>query len=172
MLKQGYVQVYTGNGKGKTTALLGAILRATGAGLRVYFCQFLKGDEYSEIKALKAGFPQVTIAQYNADYIMGKLTPKDLEEAQAGLQALETAMLSGQYDVIAVDEINVAMQLGLLDVKDVLTLLEKRPANVELILTGRGVAREIALAADLVTDMQDMKHYYNAGVAARVGIEL
>jgi len=172
MLEKGYVQVYTGNGKGKTTAMLGLTLRAAGAGLNVYIGQFLKGIEYSEVRAIKTYLPNVEIEQYGENSAIGRVTPNDAQDSEIGVEKAMQAMLSGKYSIIALDEINMAVMLGLVSIDSVLELIQKKPRNVELVLTGRYAHPEIIAAADLVSEMRDVKHYYNAGVAAREGIEL
>jgi len=173
MLQQGYVHVYTGNGKGKTTTMLGLVLRAVGAGLRVYIGQFMKSRALSEITAIENYLPNVKVDLYGGEYVLGSyLAENDAIAAKQGLVRAEQAILSGEYDMVALDEINVAAFMGLIDIQDVLQLIEKKPANVELVLTGRYVIREIVALADLVSDIVDVKHYYNIGVPARVGIEL
>jgi cob(I)alamin adenosyltransferase len=171
MLQKGYVQVYTGNGKGKTTAMLGLALRAAGAGLKVYIGQFLKGSEYNEIKALRTYLPTITVEQYNKGYLLGQPSANSAQDAADGLKKAKAAMLSGEYDLIMLDEINVAVLLGLLYEEDVLELINNKPCGVELVLTGRYTTPNIIAAADLVSEIRDVKHYYNEGVAAREGIE-
>ena len=171
MLDKGYVQVYTGNGKGKTTAMLGLALRAAGAGLQVYIGQFLKGTEYSEVKAIKTCLPNIEIEQYGEGSAIGRVTPNDVRDSAIGMEKAMQAMLSGKYSIVALDEINMAVMLGLVSVEAVLDLINKKPRHVELVLTGRYAHSEIIAAADLVSEIRDVKHYYNAGVMARDGIE-
>jgi len=169
----GYTQVYTGNGKGKTTAMLGLALRAIGAGLRVYIGQFMKNAQYNEVAAIKNHLPMVTFEQYGGNYDLGGMAyDSDFAAAEAGLKKAREAMLSGKYNVIALDEINMAATVGLLPIEAVLDLIKNKPHNVELVLTGRYAPMEVVVAADLVTEMHDVKHYYNRGVPARDGIEL
>ncbi|MFC1497984.1 cob(I)yrinic acid a,c-diamide adenosyltransferase [Verrucomicrobiota bacterium] len=169
---KGYVQVYTGKGKGKTTAALGLIMRACGAGLRVYLGQFIKKKNYSEIKMLNERFPDVTVEQYGRGcFIKGKPLPEDIDAAQNGLAKLRDAMLSGEYNVIIADEANVAISLGLFPVEEILRLIDDRPENVEMVFTGRDAHERLVDRADLVTEMKDIKHYYDQGVSARTGIE-
>ena len=168
----GYVQVYTGDGKGKTTAAMGLAVRAVGAGLRVYFGQFMKKFDYSEIITLKRLADAITIDQFGTGkYVIGRPTSEDIAAARQGLNRLSEVMTSGQYDVIIADEANVAVALGLIEEKAILALIGKRPAAVELVLTGRGATPAIIAAADLVTEMKPIKHYYENGVLARKGIE-
>ncbi len=162
--------MYTGEGKGKTTAMLGLALRASGAGLRVYIGQFLKDGEYSEIKALR-NLPEVFAEQYGEGFTIGKPSCMDKAAAKAGLDKAKAAMLSERFDVIMLDEINVALLLGLLTLDEVLDMLGQKPQSVELVLTGRAAPDEIIEAADLVSEIKEIKHYYNAGVPARDGIE-
>jgi cob(I)alamin adenosyltransferase len=171
-MDRGYVQVYTGDGKGKTTAALGVALRAAGHGLKTYIAQFMKGQRYGELEALR-GIPLVTIEQFGGTtYLRRKdVTPEDAARAERGLASAMEAMLSGLYDIVVLDELNVAMWFGLLPTHAVLAFLDRRPPQVELILTGRRAAVEIVERADLVTEMQQVKHYYERGIPARDGIE-
>jgi cob(I)alamin adenosyltransferase len=171
-LDKGYVQIYTGDGKGKTTAALGLALRAAGHGMHSYVVQFMKGCPYGELKAL-SGHPCVTIEQYGDVNCIRReeITPEHVARAHRGLERAREAMHSGRYDLVVLDEINVAIWFGLVGVEDVLALLESRPPNVEVILTGRGAPQQLIDWADLVTEMQELKHYYQQGVTAREGIE-
>ena len=167
-----YVHVYTGDGKGKTTAALGLTLRAVGAGWRVLFAQFLKHGEFSEIKALKKFGDQVTIRQYGSGrFTKGRPSEKEMEMARAGLSEIMQVMEEGRYDLIVLDEINVAVHFGLIPLKGVIHFLEKRPKDVELVLTGKWAPKEIMERADLVTEARMIKHYFSKGVRAREGIE-
>ena len=169
---KGYVQVYTGKGKGKTTAALGLAVRACGAGLRVYIGQFIKKQRYNEIKALEAGFPNVEIEQYGRGcFIKGEPAPEDVRAAQDGLSRLREAVTGGKYDLVIADEINVATALKLLSVDTVLALVEAKPDNVELVMTGRDADQRLIDRCDLVTEMKSVKHYFDDGVDARPGIE-
>ncbi|MBN1673278.1 MAG: cob(I)yrinic acid a,c-diamide adenosyltransferase [Kiritimatiellae bacterium] len=168
----GYVHIYTGDGKGKTTAALGLIVRATGAGLRVYMGQFLKRADTCESRTLRARFPDVTVERYGrGGFVRGKPSTADTAAARRGLTRLRRAVQSGQYDVVIADEANVAVALGLLPAEAFLRLIDDKPAPVELVLTGRGADRRLLAKADLVTEMTCRKHYYAAGVRARRGIE-
>jgi len=171
--KQGYLQIYTGNGKCKTTASLGLTLRALGAGWRVYFGQFMKDGECCAIKAITERFPEITYAHYGQMGFMRKGHPRmgDAELAQAGLAEALSALKSGQYDLVVLDELNVTLFMELVSLEDVLALITSRPAHTELVLTGRYAHAEIIELADLVTEMTEIKHYFNQGVRARVGIE-
>ena len=169
---RGYVQVYTGDGKGKTTAALGLAVRAAGAQLKVYVAQFLKGGDYSEIKALKRFSDLITVEQFGT----GKFIPDEpsLEERQAaqkGLDRVKAIIQAGGYDLVILDEGNVAVSCGLVSVQDLLNIIKLKPQQVELIITGRNVDPALVEKADLVTEMKAVKHYYSKGVAARIGIE-
>jgi len=171
-MEKGYVHVYTGNGKGKTTAMLGLALRAYGAELRVYIGQFVKSMKYHEVTAINKFLPGIVIEQYGCGCILGRETSEeDKSAAKKGLEKAREAIFSGKYDVVMLDEINVAVHLKLLNVSSVLELIRAKPANIELIITGRYAATEIIEAADLVSEMTEVKHYYTNGVFARGGIE-
>jgi cob(I)alamin adenosyltransferase len=171
-MDKGYVQVYTGNGKGKTTAALGLAVRAAGAGLKVYIGQFLKKGGYSELKALERFSDLITIAQFGTgQYIVGAPKPEDVEAGRKCLTALTQAMRSGEYDMVVMEEAGVAEKFGIITTGDILEMIERKPEGVELIITGRGVSQAIMDAADLVTEMKEIKHYYQRGVLARKGIE-
>jgi cob(I)alamin adenosyltransferase len=168
----GYVHVYTGDGKGKTTAAIGLAVRAAGHDRWTYIGQFMKGQEYGELAALEH-LPQVTIEQYGDQGCIRKeeVTPKHIVDAGAGLERARVALLSGRHDIVVLDEVNVALWFGLLEEEAVLGLVEARPAGVELVLTGRRAPQTILDRADLVTEMREVKHYYTDGVLARKGIE-
>lgn len=165
------IQVYTGNGKGKTTAALGLAVRAAMAGKRVFIGQFIKGMEYSELK-LPKWIPEITIKQFGRDcFIRQKPTAKDIEMARKGLVFCTQILTEENHDIVILDEINVALFFDLFALEEVLELLESKAEHVELILTGRYAPREIIERADLVTEMVEVKHYYTKGVQARAGIE-
>ncbi len=170
----GKFQIYTGNGKGKTTAALGLALRASGAGFRIYFGQFIKDSEYSEIKRLRE-LPGLTVEQYGKGNgcLIGKTpTESDIACAEKGLGRLREAMLSGKYNVVIADEINCAFGLNLLTGKQLEELAGQRPQDVELVFTGRWAPKSLIEMADLVTEMTEVKHYYSTeNLSARVGIE-
>lgn len=173
-MEKGYVHVYTGNGKGKTTSALGLTLRAVGAGKKVYIGQFLKTDSYHEIVALRQYLPMVTVEQYgNGRCLITKETAKDCdyEAAKEGLKKATAALLSDEYDIVIIDEINIAMHFHLLEETEVLRLIDQKPIRTELILTGRYASKEMIERADLVSEVCEVKHYYNCGVMARDGIE-
>lgn len=170
-MEKGYVQVYTGNGKGKTTCALGLSLRAVCSGKKVFFGQFLKGMDYSELKApyILNGF---TLKQYGADkFIFKNPSEEDYKMAQEALKDVKDKMLSEEYDIVVLDEINVACHMKLISVEDIIDIIKSKPDSVELILTGRYADTKIIDLADLVTNMNEVKHYYKKGVKARVGIE-
>jgi cob(I)alamin adenosyltransferase len=173
-LKQGQVQVYTGNGKGKTTAALGLALRAVGRGLNVCMIQFIKGGgQYGEHLAAEKLAPLLTIHQTGRDGWINKekLDPEDIRIARETLELASTVLSSGEYDLVILDEINGAAWFGLIEVDDILRLVDARPDAVELVLTGRSADERLIEVADLVTEMGEIKHYYQQGIQARVGIE-
>ena len=171
-IMKGYVQVYTGDGKGKTTAALGLALRAVGAGLRVYIAQFLKGMDYSELHSIKKYSDLITLKQYgSACFINGKPSDEDFRLSRLGLEESREAILSGTYELVILDEANVAVHFGLLKVEDLLELITIKPEGLELVITGRYAKPELLEKADLVTEMKEIKHYYAAGVQARIGID-
>lgn len=166
------IQVYTGNGKGKTTAALGLAVRAAGCGLKVYIAQFLKGRDYGELNTLRK-IKNIKIEQFGTScFIRNFPQKKDIELAKAGFAKIKKALLKKAYDIVILDEINVALKLGLLKTNEVVRLIKKAPRNAELILTGRNAPRQILKLADLVTEMKEVKHYFNRGVKARRGVEL
>lgn len=169
---KGYVQVYTGDGKGKTTAALGLALRAAGAGLSVFFLQFLKSGGYSEIEALKNLADRITVEQAGRGcLIRGAPEAEDIAAAQRGLARAREILTAGRHPVVILDEANVAASLGLFPVQELLDLIRLKPEGTELVLTGRYAHPEVIARADLVTEMKAVKHYYDKGVAARNGIE-
>lgn len=173
-LPKGCVQVYTGNGKGKTTASMGLMLRAAGAGLKSYFGQFMKQGDMSEIKAMRHFLGDyITVEQYGSgEELFGPERERDTRVAREGYERARRALNSGRYDLVVLDEILVAAYLHLIDEKDVLRLIEEKPEHTELILTGRYASEAVLAQADLVTEMREIRHYYNNGVPARVGIEM
>ena len=169
---KGYTQVYTGSGKGKTTAAFGLALRAAGAGLKVYIAQFVKGMKYSELDSIEKLSDFIEIKQYGRDcFIFRDPEAEDLRVAQEGLKEVSKLMQSRKYDVIILDEANIATYYKLFPVDDLLELIQTKPENIELIITGRKADPRIVEAADLVTEMKEIKHYYQKGVQAREGIE-
>lgn len=169
---KGYVQVYTGDGKGKTTASLGLSIRAAGASLRVYIAQFIKSGDYSEIKALKRFDDLITVEQFGLGrFIRGKPADADIKAGAAGIEKIKRVFSEGRYDVVIVEEGNTAVACGVILVEALLELIDIRPESTELVITGRGADPRVIEKADLVTEMQAVKHYYEKGVADRVGIE-
>lgn len=170
--KDGYVQVYTGNGKGKTTASLGLAMRAVGAGLKVVMIQFMKGRRYSEIDSAEK-LPGLDIFQHGRDEFVNKDDPEeiDVQLAKEGWDHTIEMVRSGDYDMVILDEINVAVDFGLIKKEEVIELVESRPEGMEIILTGRYAPDEFIEIADLVTEMKEVKHFYRKGVQARKGIE-
>jgi cob(I)alamin adenosyltransferase len=171
-LGRGYVHIYTGNGKGKTTAALGLSLRAAGAGLRVVIAQFAKGIETNEIKALRKFTGRITVRQFGTRSLI-KRNPSKIDRTLAlrGLASAEKIMAGGRYDVVILDELCVACHFNLVPVQRVVELIRNRPKNVEVIITGRNAPPELIEAADVVTEMRDVKHYFTKGIRARRGIE-
>ena len=173
-LSKGYVQIYTGNGKGKTTAAIGQAVRAAGFGLTTYIVQFMKEFPYNEVNSLKHLSKWITIEQFGGDdFVYKKELPgkEDLEKAQKGLSAAKEKMLSGEYDLIILDEVIVAIYFKLFKSKELIDFIKQKPENVELILTGRYCPEELIGIADLVTEMNEVKHYYQKGITSRKGIE-
>lgn len=191
---QGYVQIYTGNGKGKTTAAIGLAIRALGAGKKVLFIQFMKQKTYSEHRVLSRLSPNLKLVALGKPYFIARCDqispeaaasmkdqiviyepgnpPKDyVSLIQKGLTLAKEALISGGYDVVVLDELCVALHLGLINIQEVLTILKERQQPAEIIITGRGAPKELIDYADLVTEMREVKHYYRQGVPARVGIE-
>ncbi|OQX52087.1 MAG: cob(I)yrinic acid a,c-diamide adenosyltransferase [Candidatus Aminicenantes bacterium 4484_214] len=171
---RGYIQVYTGNGKGKTTAALGLALRAAGHGYRTYIGQFLKGQDYGELHSLEKLKDYITIEQFGRRgfiHVTSNPDEEDIRRAKDGLVHCHQAMMSGQYDLIVLDEINVALYFHLLEEEEVHRFLDDKPEKIEVILTGRYAPESICQRADLVTEMKEIKHYYQQKVPARKGIE-
>lgn len=172
-LPKGLIQIFTGDGKGKTTAALGATVRAAGQGLRVYYVIFMKGDyPYGEWNTL-SGLPNVDMARFGfRDFTdPANVKPAEKEQARQALAAAREAMLSGNYDIVVLDEVNIAVAWKLVGLDEVIKLIEDKPQNVELILTGRYADKELVKRADLVTECLKIKHPYDDGVGVRRGIE-
>lgn len=173
-LERGFIQIYTGKGKGKTTAALGQAVRAAGSRMRSFILMFMKDFPYGEVRALEPLAEWITIEKYGNDaFVYARQLPSDddIATARAGLQRAEEVMLSGEYDLVILDEICVTTYFKLLTPNEVLPLLEKKPPHAELILTGRYCPPEWLERADLVTEMTEVKHYYQQGVLSRKGIE-
>ena len=165
------IQVYTGNGKGKTTAALGMALRASGAGLRVFIAQFIKGKNYSELAALKK-IKNIKVEQFGRGCFIKKTAhAKDIAAAKKGLLKVRKIISKETYDMVILDEINIALKLNLLELKEVISLIKKAPKKPELVLTGRYAHPKIIKLADLVSQIKEIKHYYKKGVKVRKGIE-
>jgi cob(I)alamin adenosyltransferase len=172
-MDHGYVHVYTGNGKGKTTAAIGLAVRAAGAGLKVYFCQFLKGQNSSEINALNRFKDLIEIKQSGNDsFITGLPSESDVTVAINGFEDALHAIMSGVYSLVILDEINYAIYLNLIKLQSVVQLIKNKPSHVEIVLTGRNASKEIIEIADLVSEIKEIKHYFKKGVLARKGFEM
>jgi len=166
------VHVYTGNGKGKTTAAFGLSLRAAGAGKNVFFAQFVKGRSYAEIRAVEKYLPMITVKQYGLDcFIYNDPTEKDIQAAQKGLEEVTGILSSGQYDVVVLDEAAIALYYRLFSLDSLWNAINGRAEKTEVIVTGRYAPQELIDNADLVTEMKEIKHYYSKGIEAREGIE-
>jgi cob(I)alamin adenosyltransferase len=171
-MERGYVQVYTGDGKGKTTAALGLAVRAAGAGMRVFIAQFAKGMRSSELAALARLAPLVEARQYGTGrFITGAPSPGDIAAAREGLAAARVAIESGAWDMIILDEANIATWFGLFSVEELLALIDLAGGRMEIVITGRRADPRVIERADLVTEMREIRHYHARGVPARTGIE-
>lgn len=169
---KGYIQLYTGNGKGKTTAAFGLALRAVGAGKKVFFAQFVKGKSYSENKAIEQLLPGITVRQFGRGcFIINTPDEKDIEAAGRGLNEVERIIRSGDYEVVVLDEACIAIYYRLFTEQALIHILNKKPAATEIVITGRYATQGLIDYADLVTEMREVKHYYTSGVKARKGIE-
>ncbi len=169
------VQVYTGNGKGKTTAALGLAMRAVGQGLTVHMIQFMKGNiEYGELKTARRLAPDLTITQMGRETFVDRDNPdeEDRQWAVKGMKLAEELLAKEGLDVLILDEINVAVDFKLVSTEEVLSLIRRKPDRLELVLTGRYAPVEVVKAADLVTEMLEIKHYYHRGIESRRGFEL
>jgi cob(I)alamin adenosyltransferase len=169
-MKKGLVQVYTGDGKGKTTAAFGLALRAAGSGLRISIHQFMKDGASGEVAALKA-IQNIVIKCAGGSLIKGKPTGRDKKLAEACLERAHKDICSGRFDLVILDEINVALKLGLVASGDVLEIIDGKPPHVEIVLTGRYCPQCIVKKADLVSEMREIRHPYRKGLLARKGIE-
>ncbi|MCB5558404.1 cob(I)yrinic acid a,c-diamide adenosyltransferase [Anaerosalibacter bizertensis] len=170
-MEKSYVHVYTGNGKGKTTASIGLSIRAALAGKKVFIGQFVKGMEYSELKLVDY-LSNIEIQQFGRDcFIYNDPTEEDIEAAKKGLEICKKVLESGKYDLVVLDELNIALYYKLFSIEEAIEIIENRDDSVEVIITGRYASKEIIALADLVTEMKEIKHYYTEGVEARKGIE-
>ncbi len=169
---KGYVHVYTGNGKGKTTAAIGLAIRAAGAGMRVYIAQFVKGMHYSELDALARYADRITLKQYGREcFIEREPVEEDVRAARQGLEEVKGIVASGDYQMVILDEANIATRYNLFSPDELIELVRSKPEPMELVITGRNADPKVVALADLVTEMKEIKHYYNRGVQARAGIE-
>jgi len=172
-LEKGLIQVYTGNGKGKTSAAFGLALRAVGRGLKVYMIQFIKGGfDYGELFTVR-NLSNFTLKAFGRGKFVTSKPPQkeDVDLAQEALHLAERIVQSGNYNIVILDEINVALDLNLISLEDVLKLIKRKPPSLELVLTGRNAHEEVITAADLVTEMKEIKHPFHKGIEARKGIE-
>ncbi len=170
---RGLVLVYTGDGKGKTTAALGQALRALGHGLKVLIVQFMKGKKYGEVLCAEKFLPDLTICQCGLDSFVMKDNPApvDIELARRGLDIAKKAVSSNEYDMVILDEINVALEFKLIPLAEVLEMIQNRPRNLDMVLTGRYAPPEIIEIADTVSEVKEIKHHYTKGFKERAGIE-
>ncbi len=170
-MDKGFVQVYTGNGKGKTTAALGLAMRAAGAGLKVFVAQFVKGMKYSELKSFE-NIENIQIRQYGLScFIKKEPSAEDISAAKKGLEEVKTSLKEGCYDLVILDEANIALYYELFSFEELWTAVSERAEHVEVVITGRKAPAELLEKADLITEMKEIKHYYKSGVQAREGIE-
>ncbi len=172
-LVQGLIQVYTGDGKGKTTCALGLALRAVGQGFKVAIVQFLKGRETGESRAAMLLAPDMTLRFFGRPGLVNLKSPApdDLARVREAWEAASQIIAAGEHDLVVLDEINLALAHGLIPTEKAIVALKQRPPWVEVVLTGRRAPQELLAVADLVTEMMPVKHYYKAGVRARRGIE-
>ncbi|MDD5669663.1 MAG: cob(I)yrinic acid a,c-diamide adenosyltransferase [Candidatus Omnitrophica bacterium] len=165
------IHIYTGNGKGKTTAGIGLAVRAAGSGLKVFIGQFLKKNDCGELKILRS-IKNITIEQFGLDcQIKKQFTERDKLKAEQSLLKIEGIIVGGKYDVIILDEIIVCVALGLLKKDRIIKIMKSYPAKIELIMTGRNACQSIIKYADLVSEVKERKHYFQKGLIARKGIE-
>ena len=173
-LDQGLVSVFTGDGKGKTTAAIGAVVRAAGQGLRIFIVYFMKGGEYIHGEnSILSQLPNITLASFGQQQWVDKdnIRPEDKEQARLALDAAGEAINSGDYDLVVLDEVNVALKYGLIQLYDVISIIKAKPKKVELILTGRYADPKLVKMADLVTEMLMIKHPFTRGIKAQRGID-
>ena len=169
---KGYVQVYTGDGKGKTTAAIGLAVRAAGAGLHVYIAQFVKSEKYSEIIALERLSDLITCCQYGSGcWLHGQPGKEDVRLAEKGLKDVRQIISSARHDLVILDEANIATHFGLLSPDDLIALIDLKPPGMELVFTGRKAHPKLIERSDLCTEMCEIKHYYQKGILSRKGID-
>lgn len=170
---EGLLQVYTGDGKGKTTAALGLAIRAIGRDMRVFIGQFMKHGDYGEIHSLKRFEENLTIEQFGNEgfHIDEEPSEDDIKRAKEGYRKIKEKLTSKKYQIVIADEICVAYHFDLLELDDLLNLISARPSNVELVFTGRNAPEEIIEKADLVSEMKEVKHPFQQDIEAREGIE-
>ncbi|MCK7508142.1 MAG: cob(I)yrinic acid a,c-diamide adenosyltransferase [Desulfobacterales bacterium] len=173
LANRGLVIVITGNGKGKTTSAFGQALRAVGQGYKVFIMQFMKGRDYGEFVAAKKYLPRLTVRRSGLDsFVMrDKPAPVDIELARQGFELAKKAIASGKYNMVILDEINVAIDFNLIPLEEMIRLIKNKPPGLDLILTGRYAAKEIIKLADTVSEVKEIKHHYAAGIKDRAGIE-
>jgi len=176
VLEHGYIQIYTGDGKGKTTASLGLALRALGHGWKVLVIQFTKGDQgtcYGELASATKFLPNLDVVQFGLDRVVysHNISLEDFKEAKRGWEFAKEAVNSGKYQIVILDEINICADMGMIKISEIKDLLLNKPANMEIVLTGRRANPELVALAHLVTEMKPIKHYFDMGVMARQGIE-
>ncbi|HOP03941.1 MAG TPA: cob(I)yrinic acid a,c-diamide adenosyltransferase, partial [Tenuifilaceae bacterium] len=170
-IEKGYIHLYTGNGKGKTTAAIGLAVRAVGAGKKVFIGQFVKGMHYAELDSLKR-FPEIVLRQYGLDcFIKNEPTQRDIDIARNGLKEVSSIIEDGYFDMVILDELCIALYYKLFEIEKVIAILKSKPKLMEVVLTGRYAPNELIELADLVTEMKEVKHYYSKGIQARKGIE-
>ena len=171
-MQKGYIQIYTGNGKGKTTAALGLALRASAYGKKIFIGQFVKGMKYGELESIKKFSDTITLKQFGRDcFIYNDPEPEDIEAARKGWEEVNTILIENKIDILILDEIGIAILYKLISTREVIDFIKRKPKEMELIMTGRYMPEELFELADLVTEMKEIKHYYKADVPAREGIE-
>jgi cob(I)alamin adenosyltransferase len=171
-MQKGYIQIYTGNGKGKTTAALGLALRASAYGKKIFIGQFVKGMKYGELESIKKFSDTITLKQFGRDcFIYNDPEPEDIEAARKGWDEVNAILIENNIDILILDEIGIAIHYKLINTQEVIDFIKRKPTEMELIMTGRYIPEELFELADLVTEMKEIKHYYTRDVPAREGIE-
>jgi len=171
-MRKGRIHIYTGSGKGKTTAALGLALRAAGAGMRVFIAQFIKKRICGEHLALTRFAGEITVKQYGAGFLRRRAaTAAEIAAAKEALAEIRAVIASGSYQVVILDEVFAAVNNKLISTEELLVILAEKPDETEIVLTGRDAGDEVVARADLVTEMREVKHYFRQGVKARRGIE-